>query len=48
VSLTPRSTTPRRMGLLLILLIIVIAVLLFASHEFFPAFNPAGGTPAAK
>jgi hypothetical protein len=36
------------MALLLVLLVVVIAVLLFASHEFFPAFNPAGGTPAAK
>lgn len=42
------SPTPRRMALLLVLLVVVIAVLLFASHEFFPAFNPAGGTPAAK
>jgi hypothetical protein len=36
------------MGLLLVLLVVLIAVLLFASHEFFPAFNPAGGTSAAK
>lgn len=42
------SPTPRRMGFLLILLVVVIAGLLFASHEFFPAFNPAGGTSAAK
>ena len=42
------SPTPRRMALLLALLVVVIAALLFASHEFFPAFNPAGGTPAAK
>lgn len=42
------SPTPRRMALLLVLLVVVIAALLFASHEFFPAFNPAGGTPAAK
>lgn len=42
------SSTPRRMALLLVLLVLVIAALLFASHEFFPAFNPAGGTPAAK
>ncbi|WP_281010992.1 hypothetical protein [Lichenibacterium ramalinae] len=42
------SPTPRRMGLLLVLLVVVIAALLFASHEFFPAFNPAGGTSAAK
>lgn len=29
-------------------LVVAIAVLLFASHEFFPAFNPAGGTSATK
>ena len=42
------SSTPRRMAALLVLLVVVIAALLFASHEFFPAFNPAGGTSAAK
>ena len=31
-----------------IALIVGIAALLFASHEFFPAFNPAGGTSATK
>ncbi len=36
------------MALLLVVLVIVVAVLLFASHEYFPPFNPAGGTPAAK
>ena len=42
------SSTPRRMAALLVLLVVVIAALLFASHEFFPAFNPAGGTSAVK
>ncbi len=42
------SPTPRRMSLLLVLLVVVIAGLLFASHEYFPPFNPAGGTSAAK
>lgn len=35
-------------GYVVIILIVAIAALLFASHEFFPAFNPAGGTSAAK
>ena len=35
-------------GYAVIILIVGIAALLFASHEFFPAFNPAGGTSAAK
>jgi hypothetical protein len=36
------------LGYLLIVLIVAIAALLFASHEFFPPFNPAGGTSATK
>ena len=35
-------------GYAVIILIVAIATLLFASHEFFPVFNPAGGTSAAK
>ncbi len=35
-------------GFFVIAMILGIAVLLFASHEFFPAFNPAGGTSATK
>lgn len=35
-------------GYIVILLIVLIAALLYASHEFFPAFNPAGGTSATK
>ena len=35
-------------GYIVVILIVAIAALLFASHEFFPAFNPAGGTSAAK
>lgn len=35
-------------GYIVIALVVLIAALLFASHEFFPAFNPAGGTSAAK
>ena len=37
-----------RMGYIVVVLIVLIAGLLYASHEFFPAFNPAGGTSAAK
>lgn len=37
-----------RMGYIVVLLIVLIAGLLYASHEFFPPFNPAGGTSAAK
>ena len=36
------------MGYIVVLLIVLIAGLLYASHEFFPPFNPAGGTSAAK
>ena len=35
-------------GYFVVILIVAIAALLFASHAFFPAFNPAGGTSAAK
>jgi hypothetical protein len=35
-------------GYIVVILIVAIAALLFASHEFFPAFNPAGGTSATK
>ncbi len=35
-------------GYVVVALVVAIAALLFASHEFFPAFNPAGGTSAAK
>ena len=35
-------------GYIVVILVVAIAALLFASHEFFPAFNPAGGTSAAK
>ena len=37
-----------QMGYIVLLLIVLIAGLLYASHEYFPAFNPAGGTSAAK
>lgn len=33
---------------IVVILIVAIAALLFASHEFFAPFNPAGGTSAAK
>ena len=36
------------LGYLVIVLVVAIAALLYASHEFFPIFNPAGGTSATK
>ena len=35
-------------GYILVILVVAIAAILFASHEFFPIFNPAGGTSATK
>ena len=35
-------------GYIVVIMIVGIAAVLFASHEFFPAFNPAGGTSATK